>query len=547
VSTSRRRPPESSADSPERPDIDVVREALDEDYEVLEELGRGGMATVYRARERQLGREVALKVLPFRLSHDVELVSRFEREARTAARLEHAHIVPIHRVGRSGPVIYFAMQLLRGDSLGKRMRKQGTIPADELRRILVETASALGHAHANGIVHRDVKPDNILLDPNGRCMVTDFGIARSTTDAHLTASGMSMGTPRYMSPEQARATEVDGRSDLYSLGVVGYECLTGRAPFEGTDPMAIMFGHVQLPLPVPTIATRGAADERELYAVIERLLSKPPASRYQTAEDLIEALTSGSSGRRRALALAAAEARYAPVAEPPQSAAALDSALEAGVDLVRRQKPRLVAGIAVGQRFLATAMPRVKAATSRATIAARRSVERSSEMLGPRLAGVGTLAKRHSRWLVVAGLAGVAVAGGGWYAANATAAPTGRCAAAVTETGAPRFSLLVDRVGRVARGSDIELYYDVCNIAPGPFRTRVTLSRPTSGFQRLLGNSVDPVNATYDETAGRGAIRRHRSIGLGNRPAGTYTLGIVVTDESGRRREKYQAVTIADK
>ena len=521
MSASRRHSAEDTIPAIDRPDIDVVREALDADYEVLEELGRGGMATVYRAREKQLGREVALKVLPFRLSNDAELVSRFEREARTAARLEHAHIVPIHRVGRSGPVIYFAMQLLRGDSLGRRMRKEGTIPADELRRILVETASALGHAHASGIVHRDVKPDNILLDANGRCMVTDFGIARSTTDVHLTASGMSMGTPRYMSPEQARATDVDGRSDLYSLGVVGYECLTGRAPFEGTDPMAIMFGHVQLPVPVPTVAMRGAADERELYAVIERLLAKQPASRYQTAEDLIDALTSGSSGRRRALAVAAAEARYAPVATPPQSAAALDSALEAGVKLVRRQKPYLVAGIAAGQRWLGSAKPRI--------------------------GRVGAFAKRHSRWVAAAGIVALAVAGGGWYVANATAAPRGRCAAAVTENGTPRFAVLVDRIGPVTRGSDVELYYDVCNIASGPFKTRVTLSRPASGFQRLLRNAVEPVNLTFDETPSRAAIRRHRTIALGDRPAGTYTLGIVVTEEGGRRREKYQAVTVREK
>src|SRR4051812_9716625 len=237
-----------------RTDLDVVRAALVDDYEVLEELGRGGMAVVFRARDRQLDREVAVKVLPFALAHDGEVVERFQREARLAAALEHPNIVPIYRVGRNGDVIYFAMKLVRGQSLSEHITTRGRLPAAEVRRVLLETAGALGAAHRRGIVHRDVKPDNIMLDEDGRCVVMDFGIARSASDSKLTASGMSLGTPRYMSPEQARARELDGRSDLYSLGVVGYHCLVGRTPFDGDDAISILLNHVQAPVPRPEIA-----------------------------------------------------------------------------------------------------------------------------------------------------------------------------------------------------------------------------------------------------------------------------------------------------
>src|SRR5258705_348028 len=169
-------------------DLSIVQSALQDDYDVLAELGRGGMGTVYRARDRHLDREVAIKVLPFALAFDRDLVARFEREARTAAQLEHPHIVPIYRVGRSGQVIYFAMQLLRGVSLSTRLRTGARMTAAEVRRVLSETASALGHAHLRGVVHRDIKPDNIMLDPDGRSTVTDFGIARSATESRLTAT-----------------------------------------------------------------------------------------------------------------------------------------------------------------------------------------------------------------------------------------------------------------------------------------------------------------------------------------------------------------------
>src|SRR5687767_1514856 len=208
-------------------ETDLVREALTAEYEIIEELGRGGMAMVYRARERQLEREVAIKVLPFSLAFDREFVERFQREARTAARLEHPNIIPIYRVGRSGRVIYFIMKFLRGKPLSSELVAKGTLGPGEIRRILAEVGRALAYAHKSDIVHRDIKPDNIMFDEHGHAVVTDFGIAKAASGGKLTGTGMSIGTPHYMSPEQAKAQPLDGRSDLYSLGVVAFQCLTG--------------------------------------------------------------------------------------------------------------------------------------------------------------------------------------------------------------------------------------------------------------------------------------------------------------------------------
>ncbi len=208
-------------------ETDLVREALAAEYEIIEELGRGGMALVYRARDRQLEREVAIKVLPFSLAFDAEFVERFQREARTAAQLEHPNIIPIYRVGRSGRVIYFVMKYLRGGSLSTVLQERKKLTPPEIRRLLLEAGGALGYAAQRGIVHRDIKPDNIMFDEFGQCLLTDFGIAKAASGQKLTGTGMSIGTPHYMSPEQARAQAIDGRSDIYSLGVVAYQCLSG--------------------------------------------------------------------------------------------------------------------------------------------------------------------------------------------------------------------------------------------------------------------------------------------------------------------------------
>lgn len=268
-------------------ELDIVRDALSEEYELLEELGRGGMAIVYRARDRHLEREIAIKVLPFSLAFDAEFVERFTREARTAAGLEHPNIIQIYRVGKSGRVIYFVMKLLRGGSLSRVLADRKKLQPGEIRKLLSDVGSALGYAHKRGIVHRDIKPDNIMFDEFGQCVVTDFGIAKAGSGSKLTGTGMSIGTPHYMSPEQARAQSIDGRSDLYSLGVLAYQALVGEVPYDGEDSFAIGYKHIMEPIPVPLLDT---PDERRLFEIIKKLIMKDPLDRFQDAEALLRAL-----------------------------------------------------------------------------------------------------------------------------------------------------------------------------------------------------------------------------------------------------------------
>src|SRR3954468_6443947 len=268
---------------------ELVRVVLADDYEILDELGRGGMAIVFRAREKALDREVAIKVLPTRLGIDKEFVERFEHEARTSAKLEHPNIIPIYRVGRAGPngeVIYFVMKILRGQSLSAVLKERRKLDAHEVRKILMETASALNYAAKQSVVHRDIKPDNIMLDSEGRCVITDFGIAKAPGGQQTTA-GTSLGTPRYMSPEHAMGLPLDGRSDMYSLGVVAYLALFGNPPFEADEPFAVLYKHIQEPVPEPTLDSDEA---RELYPIVARMLAKKPEDRFQTGNDLIAAL-----------------------------------------------------------------------------------------------------------------------------------------------------------------------------------------------------------------------------------------------------------------
>ena len=294
----------------EQSEEDLVRDALKDEYEIVKELGRGGMAIVFRAREKQLDREVAVKVLPFSLAFDGEFVERFQREARTAARLEHSSIIPIYRVGRSGRVIYFVMKFLRGSSLSEVIAQKGALPLNELKKMLKETASALGYAHKNGIVHRDIKPDNIMFDESGHSVVTDFGIAKAGTGTRLTGTGMAIGTPHYMSPEQARAQKLDGRSDIYSLGVVAYQSLTGNVPFDGEDAFSIGYKHITEPLPTPPLRS---AEHRQVFEVIRKMMAKAPEDRFQSAEEVVAALEGKAAISAQAtVAMSAAETTVLP-------------------------------------------------------------------------------------------------------------------------------------------------------------------------------------------------------------------------------------------
>ncbi len=279
-------------EAPDIAEIDMVRQELNEEYEILEELGRGGMAIVFKAKEKQLDREVAIKVLPFSLAFDKEFVERFQREARTSAKLEHPNIIPIYRVGKSGRIIYFVMKFLRGKPLSSILAARGSLPPAEIKRILAEVGRALAYAHKKEIVHRDIKPDNIMFDEHGHAVVTDFGIAKAASGGKLTGTGMSIGTPHYMSPEQAKAQALDGRSDIYSLGVVAYQCLTGGVPFDGEDSFSIGYKHIMEEIPTPPLDN---PEKRQLFEVVRKMMAKTPAQRFQNADELITVLEGGRS------------------------------------------------------------------------------------------------------------------------------------------------------------------------------------------------------------------------------------------------------------
>src|SRR5436190_2826229 len=280
------------ADAPDISEIDMVRQELSEEYEVLDELGRGGMAIVFKAKEKQLDREVAIKVLPFSLAFDREFVERFQREARTSAKLEHPNLIPIYRVGKAGRIIYFVMKFLRGKPLSSVLGTRGSLPPLEIRRTLAEVSRALAYAHKKEIVHRDIKPDNIMFDEHGHAVVTDFGIAKAASGGKLTGTGMSIGTPHYMSPEQAKAGSLDGRSDIYSLGVVAYQCLTGAVPFDGEDSFSIGYKHIMEEIPTPPPDN---PEKRQLFEIIRKMMAKTPAQRFQNGDELIGVLESGRS------------------------------------------------------------------------------------------------------------------------------------------------------------------------------------------------------------------------------------------------------------
>ncbi|MBK8002615.1 MAG: serine/threonine protein kinase [Gemmatimonadetes bacterium] len=276
------------------PEFRALQAALRGRYVLERELGRGGMGAVYLAREVALDRLVALKLLLPHLAGTPELRERFLREARTAARLAHPHIVPIHAVESTGTLVWFAMGYVAGETLAERVRAQGPLAAPQVERLVREVAWALAYAHQQGVVHRDVKPENILLERlTGRALVADFGIAHLTEATPVTPAGDLVGTARAVSPEQAAGEPVDGRSDLYSLGVTAYFALTGRYPFEADGAAGLLMQHLMVP--APPVASVRAHVPRALATAIDRCLAKAPGDRFATGEALSAALEAGGS------------------------------------------------------------------------------------------------------------------------------------------------------------------------------------------------------------------------------------------------------------
>jgi formylglycine-generating enzyme required for sulfatase activity len=260
-------------------------------YQIVAPLGSGGMATVFKAYQPKMERFVALKVLQRHFSENPEFVSRFSQEARIIARLEHPHILPVHDFGESNGYTYLAMRLVQGGSLSDRLKKYGKLELTEINRIITQVGGAVHYAHEQGVIHRDIKPGNILIDEFGNCLLTDFGIAKLVAaTVHLTEAGGILGTPSYISPEQGSGKQIDNRSDIYSLGIVLYHMAVGDVPYKADTPMAVVFKHIHDPLPLQKQRAHGLPESVE--RIILKALAKNPGDRYSTANDMVVALQS---------------------------------------------------------------------------------------------------------------------------------------------------------------------------------------------------------------------------------------------------------------
>ncbi len=296
--------------------------ALAPDFRIMGELGRGGMGIVYLALDVNLDREVAIKVLPLHLANQSDVRERFLREARTAAKLTHPNIVPVYRADEMGGVPFFVMRHVDGESLADRLAAQGPVDPRKAARLLQHVSDALDYAHARGVIHRDIKPENILLERGSDSpAVSDFGIARLLEAAPSTATGQVLGTVHYMSPEQVLGERVDGRSDIYSLGVVAYKTVTGQLPFDGKTATAVLVEHVTKGAPSVKSASPNVPDQ--FATVIDRCLSKDPTDRYQTAGELSSAFDEAAQSMPATAAVASGHETTEPAILSEREARAL--------------------------------------------------------------------------------------------------------------------------------------------------------------------------------------------------------------------------------
>jgi serine/threonine protein kinase len=368
----------------DREELEALRAATLGHYEVLGELGRGGMATVYLAHDIALDRKVAIKVMSPVLSLG-DGVERFKREAKTSASLSHPNIIPIYAVRHTERLLYFVMKYVDGRSLDSIIDELRQLPVPMVQAILGQAASAFGYAHRRGVVHRDIKPGNILIDEEGWAIITDFGIAKVSQAPQLTSTGLSVGTPTYMSPEQVGGQGVTGASDQYSLGVVAYEMLTGQPPFTGGGLMATMYAHVHQP-PEPVEKLRPDCPEGLRNAVM-RMLAKDVGDRWPSIEDIISvigspSLTPDDPSRSQLIAIAKTGQRGGLAVSTPKSP----------IPLLRTPSPLLRAS-AAGAGASATPAPPPSDGTTGVALAPRRTSAFSLALaLGGVLVGVGSIA-----------------------------------------------------------------------------------------------------------------------------------------------------------
>jgi serine/threonine protein kinase len=297
-------------------------------YRIINQVGQGGMATVYKAYQASMDRNVAVKVLPRQLAESPEFAARFQQEARTIARLEHPHILPVFDYGESDGVTYFVMRYLEAGTLKDKMH-EGPLSYAEIDNLFTQLAGALGYAHSHGVIHRDLKPANALVDGQDNLFLTDFGIAKLLESAspRLTQTDAIMGTPAYISPEQARAQTVDQRSDIYSLGIILYEMVTGRVPFTADTPLAVILKHVSDPLPLPSILKPDIPEAIE--KVILKALAKEPNDRYANTAEFLAAWKRALE-MRETIRQTPAEKISTPVSTPMQASPAFASGASAG-------------------------------------------------------------------------------------------------------------------------------------------------------------------------------------------------------------------------